>query len=180
MRVIAEEAGLSRTLITYYFKDKPDLYRAVGAQAVTDAVANGLTKARCESGLAGKMTAFIAHLEAADADMPGSLSFLLRSHVDGQREEWIHDEFACSIGDLRQFLAEAVADSVSDGALPHTTVCADQAEPLLAIVFTALFQARGRSALASQLCRLLTDGLWALDANTTDGDPWVTHYDKTA
>jgi TetR/AcrR family transcriptional repressor of uid operon len=165
---IADRAELTRPCISYHFATKRMLYRMVGVHVVSEVIAVSIAEARRQSGLIAKISGFIASLEQADIELPGSLAFLVTSLIDGQRDESLRDEFSWSIDDLRQFLDEVISDAVQDGELPAVAGRAELVEMLLALVCGVLLQADGRRTLATHICRLLTGDLWVVNVRPVE------------
>lgn len=79
-RSVADRAELTRPCISYHFATKQALYRAVGGQVLSEVIAASIAVAGRENGLVAKVSGFIAHLERADAELPGPSS---PSHPNG-------------------------------------------------------------------------------------------------
>ncbi|MGB8404632.1 MAG: helix-turn-helix domain-containing protein [Mycobacterium sp.] len=167
-KAIADRAELTRPCISYHFATKRMLYRMVGVHVVSEVIAVSIAEARRQSGLIAKISGFIASLEQADIELPGSLAFLVTSLIDGQRDESLRDEFSWSIDDLRQFLDDVISDAMQDGELPAVAGRAELVEMLLALICGVLLQADGRRMLATHICRLLTGDLWVVNVRPVE------------
>ena len=159
-QAIAVRADLTRPAINHYFSDKLALYREVTKETNDVVVAASIERARSETTLAGRVSAFIDAATQADIENRTASAFLITVALESQR----HHEEADSVRATRDFLSWAIDDAISRGELAVDTDAAALTETLLAVLLGIGFYAgfvakRELETVAQQLHQLLANSL---------------------
>lgn len=133
-QAIAMRADLTRPAINHYFASKRVLYAEVADRTNDLVLRAGMDRARNETTLNARITAYITVAMEVDAQNPCTAAFLATAVLDSQRHpELSHDEND-AVRMTREFLVWAVNDAVNSGELaPHVEVEA-LAEVLLLVL----------------------------------------------
>jgi AcrR family transcriptional regulator len=163
-QAIAIRADLTRPAINHYFSNKRALYREV-AKATNDVVvAASVQRARRETTLIGRVSAFIDAATQADIENRTAAAFLITAALESQRHPDLGQEEADSVRTTREFLSWAIDDAIERGELAADTDASALTETLIAVLlgvgFYAGFVARRElETVTVQLHQLLAGSL---------------------
>jgi TetR/AcrR family transcriptional regulator, repressor for uid operon len=163
-QAIAIRADLTRPAINHYFSDKLALYREVTKETNDVVVAASIQRARNDTTLVGRVSAFIDAATQADNENRTASAFLITVALESQRHPELSHEEADSIRATREFLAWAIDDAIERGELAPDTDAAALTELLIAVLlgygFYAGFVAPHQvDKVNTQLHQLLARGL---------------------
>jgi TetR/AcrR family transcriptional regulator, repressor for uid operon len=163
-QAIAIRADLTRPAINHYFSDKRALYREVTKETNDVVVAASVQRARRETTLTGRVSAFIDAATQADIENRTAAAFLITVALESQRHPDLRQEEADSVRATREFLSWAINDAIERGELAADTDASGLTEMLIAVLlgvgFYAGFVARHElERVATQLHQLLASGL---------------------
>lgn len=167
-QAIAIRADLTRPAINHYFASKQVLWREVVEQTNNEIIGAGRKRARGESGLLGRLSAyFAAAMQTESADRSGA-AFLVTSVLETQRHPELSDDGHDSLKHSREFVAWVVNDAVDRGELSTDTDVPSIVEMLVAVMWGMGFYASfvGESeelkAVVHNFELLVANKLWQL------------------
>lgn len=165
---IAVRADLTRPAINHYFPSKQVLYQEVVQQTNSLVVAEGMERAKRETTLLGRLSAFFTAAMQAESEDRSTAAFLVISVLESQRHpELTIDEFD-ALKNSRAFVTWAVNDAIERGELTTNTDVSKIVEMLVAVLWGMGFYAGyvGRQedlkTVVEQFELLLADKLWQL------------------
>ena len=148
-QAIAIRADLTRPAINHYFSDKRALYREVAEETNDVVVAASIKRARRETTLIGRVSAFIDAATQADIENRTAAAFLITVALESQRHPDLSHEEADSVRATREFLSWAIGDAIERGELASDTDASALTETLIAVLlgvgFYAGFVAQART-----------------------------------
>jgi TetR/AcrR family transcriptional regulator, repressor for uid operon len=161
-QAIAIRADLTRPAINHYFSNKRALYRELAKETNAVIVTDSVQRARRESTLIGRITAFIDATTQADIENRTAAAFLITVALESQRHPELRQEEANSVRDTREFLSWAIDDAIARGELAADTDAAALTETLIAVLLGIGFYAgfvakRELDTVIRQLQQLLVD-----------------------
>lgn len=165
-QAIALRADLTRPAINHYFASKQVLYRAVMEQTEALVVAAAIERARAETTMVARISAFIAATTQADSENRSAVAFLITSVLESQRHPELSRVENNSLRKAREFLTSAVNDAIQQGELSADTDIPALTAMLLAVLCGVGFYAgfvgsmQEIDAISGQLHRLLVGVLW--------------------
>jgi TetR/AcrR family transcriptional regulator, repressor for uid operon len=164
-QAIAVRADLTRPAINHYFSSKRELYREVMKETNEVVVSASVQRARRETTLVGRVSAFIDAATQADIENRTAAAFLITVALESQRHPELGPQEADSIRATREFLSWAINDALAVGELGADTDASALTEMLIAVLLGVGFYAGfvGRreefDVVTAQLQRLLASGL---------------------
>jgi TetR/AcrR family transcriptional regulator, repressor for uid operon len=164
-QAIAVRADLTRPAINHYFSSKRDLYREVVKETNAVVVAASVERARRETTLIGRVSAFIDAATLAEIENRTAAAFLITVALESQRNPELGPREADSMRATRGFLSWAINDAIEGGELAADTDASALTELLLAVLlgvgFYAGFVASREefATVTAQLQRLLARSL---------------------
>lgn len=165
---IAVRADLTRPAINHYFPSKQVLYQEVVQQTNSLVVAEGMERAKRETTLLGRLSAFFTAAMQAESEDRSTAAFLVISVLESQRHpELTIDEFD-ALKNSRAFVTWAVNDAIERGELTTNTDVSKIVEMLVAVLWGMGFYAGyvGRQedlkTVVEQFELLLANRLWQL------------------
>ncbi|GAT15122.1 TetR/AcrR family transcriptional regulator [Mycolicibacterium thermoresistibile] len=165
---IAVRADLTRPAINHYFPSKQVLYQEVVQQTNSLVVAEGMERAKRETTLLGRLSAFFTAAMQAESEDRSTAAFLVISVLESQRHpELTIDEFD-ALKNSRAFVTWAVNDAIERGELTTNTDVSKIVEMLVAVLWGMGFYAGyvGRQedlkTVVEQFELLLANKLWQL------------------
>jgi AcrR family transcriptional regulator len=169
-QAIAVRADLTRPAINHYFSSKRVLYREVVEQANEVVVSSGIARARSETTLLGRLSAFIDAAVQADCADRSVAAFLVTSVLESQRHPELVPAERDFLQNSRLFFKSLVEDAMASGELTTTAEVSSLVELLVAVWWGVGFYAGyvgGSDQLETineQLLQLLSNRLWTLNA----------------
>lgn len=167
---IALRADLTRPAINHYFASKRTLYREVVDRTNDVLVVGGIERARCETTLMGRLSAFIEFAMMANSDHPSASAFLVTNVLESQRHpELVHVE-SDAVHVSREFLTWAVNDAIKSGEVRADIDVWGLVETLLVVLCGVGFYVgylesyREMSKLIGMMRQLLAGALWQGEA----------------
>jgi AcrR family transcriptional regulator len=167
-QAIAIRADLTRPAINHYFSSKRVLYREVVDQTDAQVVKAGLERAKGETTLLGRISAFIAAATQADSEDRSAAAFLVTSVLESQRHPELRHEEHDSLKNTRAFLMWVITDAINNGELTTDTDVASVVEMLVAVFWGFGFYAgfvgshEELEVITNQLRLLMANKLWQL------------------
>jgi AcrR family transcriptional regulator len=163
-QAIAIRADLTRPAINHYFSNKRALYRELAKETNAVVVADSVQRARLETTLVGRLSAFVDAATQADIENRTAAAFLITVALESQRHPELSHEEADSVTATREFLSWAIDDAIAGGELVADTEAEALTETLLAVLlglgFYAGFVAKHEfETVNRQLQQLLTGSL---------------------
>ncbi|MEZ0365544.1 TetR/AcrR family transcriptional regulator [Mycobacterium sp. pUA109] len=165
-QAIALRADLTRPAINHYFPSKRVLYREVVEQTNELIIATGMERARRETTLIGRVSAFIETAVQADSEDRSAAAFLVTSVLESQRHPELRLVEHDSLLNSREFLTWAVTDAIEHGELATDSDVASLVEMLAAVLWGVGFYAgfvgshQQLEDITSNLRLLLANKLW--------------------
>jgi TetR/AcrR family transcriptional regulator, repressor for uid operon len=163
-QAIAIRADLTRPAINHYFSNKRALYRELVKETNAMVVTDSVQRARLETTLVGRLSAFVDAATQADIENRTGAAFLITVALESQRHPELSHEEADSVTATREFLSWAVDEAIAGGELVADTEAEALTETLLAVLlglgFYAGFVAKHTfETVNRQLQQLLTGSL---------------------
>src|SRR6185312_1779257 len=168
-QAIAEIADLTRPAINHYFSSKRVLYREVVDQTNELVVRAGIERARNESTMVGRLSAFISVAQQAEAKIPATAAFLVTSVMESRRHPELTRDRSDPVEISREFLTWAVNDAIARGELVADTDVSTLTETLLMVLCGVGFYAgylrphHEMDTVTRSLQQLLAGDLWRRD-----------------
>jgi AcrR family transcriptional regulator len=131
---IANRANLTRPAINHYFPSKRALFRAVADHTNELVVASGIERARGETSLAGRLSAFVTVAMHASIENPSTAAFLVADVVESRRHPELSTPDNDSLEISRSFLHWAVNDAIERGEVAADIDVPALAETLLVLL----------------------------------------------
>ncbi|MCG7581695.1 MULTISPECIES: TetR/AcrR family transcriptional regulator [Mycolicibacterium] len=167
-QAIAVRADLTRPAINHYFASKRVLWAEVVRQTDEAIVSAGIARAQEQTGLIGRLSAFLSAATQADVEDRAAAAFLVTSVLETQRHPELVSEEHDPLRNSRAFVTWAVNDAIARGELSDDTDVDHLVEMLVAVVWGMGFYAGfvgDRSELGAvvhKLELLLANKLWNL------------------
>ncbi|OBI72888.1 TetR/AcrR family transcriptional regulator [Mycobacterium asiaticum] len=165
-QAIAMRADLTRPAINHYFASKRVLYAEVADRTNDLVLRAGMARARNETTLIARITAYITVAMEVDSQNPCTAAFLATAVLDSQRHPELRNDENDAVRMTREFLVWAVNDAVKSGELaPHVEVEA-LAEVLLLMLCGVGFYAgfvgsyQQVQSILDTLRQLIAGSLW--------------------
>jgi len=168
-QAIAELADLTRPAINHYFSSKRVLYREVVDQTNELVVRAGIERARNESTMVGRLSAFISVAQQAEAKIPATAAFLVTAVMESQRHPELTRDRSDPVEISREFLTWAVNDAIARGELVADADVSTLTETLLMVLCGVGFYAgylrthHEMDTVTGSLQQLLAGDLWRRD-----------------
>lgn len=167
-QAIAVRADLTRPAINHYFASKRVLYGEVVEKTNELVVAAGLTKAKGQTSLLKRLSAFFSAAMQADTRDRSAAAFLVTSVLESQRHPELSRDEHNSLKASRAFVTWAVNDSIERGELKTDADVPTLVEMLVAVMWGMGFYAGyvgghdGLNTIVDKLELLLANKLWTL------------------
>lgn len=164
-QAIAIRADLTRPAINHYFANKRVLYWQVLEETTDSLVADSTKRARRETSLAGRVSAFIEGTIAAEMENRTASAFLITATLEAQRHPELSRPHADPVSTTREFLLWAIRDGIERGELKPDTDAGALAAMLLSVLLGIGFYAgyvgtrHEFDNLADQVKQLLANSL---------------------
>ncbi|MDG5486199.1 TetR/AcrR family transcriptional regulator [Mycolicibacterium gadium] len=168
-QAIAIRAGLTRPAINHYFASKRVLWAQVVEQTDAQVVSAGQARAKSETNLLNRLSAFFTAAIQADSEDRSAAAFLVTSVLESQRHPELSGDEHDSLRNSREFIAWAVDDAIKTGELTTDTDVSDLVEMLVAMMWGIGFYAGfvgGHDELSGVVEKfelLLAGKLWQLN-----------------
>ncbi|SRX79312.1 putative transcriptional regulatory protein (possibly TetR-family) [Mycobacterium tuberculosis H37Rv] [Mycolicibacterium parafortuitum] len=165
-QAIAIRADLTRPAINHYFASKRVLWSEVVEQVNATVLTEGVARAREQSTLVDRLTAFLSVATQADSEDRSAAAFLVTSVLESQRHPELGNDEHDSMKNSRAFVSWAVNDAIARGELSSDTDVDHLVEMLVAVVWGMGFYAgfvgdrSDLSAVVHKLELLLANKLW--------------------
>ena len=140
-QAIAIRADLTRPAINHYFASKRVLWSTIVEQTNTLVVNEAAARARRETTLLRRLSAFLAVAIQADSEDRSAAAFLVTSALESRRHPELGDDEHDSLRACREFFAWAVKDAITRGELSTDTDVNHLVEMLLAVMWGMAFYA---------------------------------------
>jgi AcrR family transcriptional regulator len=167
-QAIAIRAGLTRPAINHYFASKRVLWAQVVEQTDALVVSAGQARARSETNLLNRLSAFFTAAIQAESEDRSAAAFLVTSVLESQRHPELSGDEHDSLRNSREFIAWAVNDAINTGELTTDTDVNDLVEMLVAMMWGIGFYAgfvgnhEELSGVVQKFQLLLANKLWQL------------------
>lgn len=165
-QAIAVRSDLTRPAINHYFSNKRVLYREVVEHTNSVVVQAGMERARSETTLLRRLSAFFSIAVQADTKDRSVAAFLVTSVLEAQRHPELSQDEHDSLIASRTFVRWAVDQAVEAGELTTDTDVDTLVEMLVAVMWGMGFYAGyvgthdQLEAVIAQLELLLANKLW--------------------
>ena len=140
-QAIAIRADLTRPAINHYFANKRVLYWQVLDETNNAMVAASTQRARSETTLIGRVSAFIESASETELENHASSAFLIAATLESQRHPELSRPGSDSVSTTRAFLLWAIDDGIQSGELDADTNAVALTEMLLAVLLGVGFYA---------------------------------------
>lgn len=140
-QAIALRADLTRPAINHYFSNKRELYSEVTKETNEMVVAASIERARGETTLVARVSAFIDAATQAEIKNRTAAAFLITVALESQRHPELGDGEAASVRSTREFLSWAVDEAIKSGELAADTDGAALTSTLIAVLLGVGFYA---------------------------------------
>ena len=167
-QAIAIRAGLTRPAINHYFASKRVLWSQVVEQTDALVVSAGRKRAKGETNLLSRLSAFFTAAIQTEAEDRSAAAFLVTSVLESQRHPELSGEEHDSLRTSREFIAWAVNDAIENGELTTDTNVSELVEMLVAMMWGMGFYAgfvgnhEELSAVVEKFELLMANKLWKL------------------
>nr|WP_208410112.1 TetR/AcrR family transcriptional regulator [Mycolicibacterium fluoranthenivorans] len=167
-QAIAIRSDLTRPAINHYFESKRVLYREVIEQTNAMVVGAGFERAKAQSTLLARLSAFFSAVMQTDTKDRSVAAFLVTSVLEAQRHPELAHETHDSLASSREFLSWAVREAMDSGELTTDTDVEMLVELLVAVMWGMGFYAGyvGSHADLERVIEkfelLLANKLWSL------------------
>lgn len=167
-QAIAIRSDLTRPAINHYFESKRVLYREVIEQTNALVVGAGFERAKAQSTLLARLSAFFSAVMQTDTKDRSVAAFLVTSVLEAQRHPELAHEAHDSLASSREFLSWAVREAMDSGELTTDTDVEMLVELLVAVMWGMGFYAGyvGSHADLERVIEkfelLLANKLWSL------------------
>jgi AcrR family transcriptional regulator len=167
-QAIAVRSDLTRPAINHYFPSKRVLYQEVVEHTNAVVIRAGVDKARSETTLLKRLSAFFSIAMQADSKDRSVAAFLVTSVLEAQRHPELSQDKHDSLANSRAFVEWAVSDAIERGELTTDADVATLVEMLVAVMWGMGFYAGyvgthdELEAVVSQLELLMANKLWTL------------------
>jgi len=167
-QAIAVRADLTRPAINHYFDNKRLLYREVLEQTRNSVVRAGVARAKGETTLLGRLSAFFAAAMDIGSENRSAAAFLVTSVLESQRHPDLSTDTHDPLETSRRYLTWAVNDAVEHGELRADSDVPAIVEMLLAVMWGMGFYAgyvgtrEDLGPIIEKLELLLANKLWRL------------------
>ncbi len=118
-QAIAIRSDLTRPAINHYFESKRVLYREVIEQTNAMVVGAGFERAKAQSTLLARLSAFFSAVMQTDTKDRSVAAFLVTSVLEAQRHPELAHETHDSLASSREFLSWAVREAMDSGGANH-------------------------------------------------------------
>ncbi|WP_201742768.1 TetR family transcriptional regulator [Mycolicibacterium parafortuitum] len=165
-QAIAIRADLTRPAINHYFASKRVLWSEVVEQVNATVLTEGVARAREQTTLVDRLTAFLSVATQADSEDRSAAAFLVTSVLESQRHPELGNDEHDAMKNSRAFVSWAVNDAIARGELSGDTDVDHLVEMLVAVVWGMGFYAgfvgdrSDLSAVVHKLELLLANKLW--------------------
>jgi len=140
-QAIAIRADLTRPAINHYFASKRVLWREVVEQTNALVVSAGMVRAKGETTLLARLSAFFAVAMQSDSEDRSAAAFLVTSVLESQRHPDLSNDDHDSLKASRDFMSWAVNDAIKRGELTTDTDINHLVEMLVAVMWGMGFYA---------------------------------------
>lgn len=140
-QAIAMRADLTRPAINHYFANKRVLYWQVLEETTNAMVAASTQRARRETTLVRRVSAFIEGAIDAQVEHRAASAFLITATLETQRHPELSRPHADPVSVTQEFLAWAINDAIARGELVADTDAAALTAMLLAVLLGVGFYA---------------------------------------
>lgn len=140
-QAIAIRADLTRPAINHYFSNKRALYWEVVQETNNVVVAASIQRARRETTLLDRLSAFIEAAIAADAANRPAAAFLITAMLESQRKSDLSRPESDPVRGTREFVSWAINDAIERGELAGDTDAMALTETLVAVLLGIGFYA---------------------------------------
>jgi AcrR family transcriptional regulator len=140
-QAIAVRADLTRPAINHYFASKRVLWREVVEQTDAMVVHAGRARAKDETSLPNRLSAFLTAAMQADSEDRSAAAFLVTSVLESQRHPELAGDDHDSLKNSREFITWAVNDAIQRGELTTDTDVSYLVEMLVAVMWGMGFYA---------------------------------------
>lgn len=140
-QAIAIRADLTRPAINHYFANKRVLYWQVLDETNNAMVAASTQRARSETTLIGRVSAFLESATEAELEHHAASAFLIAATLESQRHPELSRPGSDSVSTTRAFLLWAINDGIQSGELNADTNAQALTEMLLAVLLGVGFYA---------------------------------------
>lgn len=167
-QAIAIRSDLTRPAINHYFESKRVLYREVIEQTNAMVVGVGFERAKAQSTLLARLSAFFSVVMQTDTKDRSVAAFLVTSVLEAQRHPELAHETHDSLASSREFISWAVREAMGSGELTTDTDVETLVELLVAVMWGMGFYAGyvGSHADLERVIEkfelLLANKLWSL------------------
>jgi AcrR family transcriptional regulator len=167
-QAIAIRAGLTRPAINHYFASKRVLWSQVVEQTDALVVSAGRKRAKGETNLLSRLSAFFTAAIQTEAQDRSAAAFLVTSVLETQRHPELSGDEHDSMRTSREFIAWAVDDAIENGELTTDTNVSELVEMLVAMMWGMGFYAgfvgnhEELSAVVEKFELLMANKLWKL------------------
>jgi AcrR family transcriptional regulator len=167
-QAIAVRADLTRPAINHYFPSKKVLYRSVVEDTNDLVITGAMERARQETTLIGRLSAFIGIAVQADSPDRSVAAFMVTAMLESQRHPELRLIDHGSLLSSRDFLTWAVSDAIERGEISTDAQVSPLVELLIAMVWGMGFYAgfvgsqQELAVLIKNLRHLLGNELWRI------------------
>lgn len=140
-QAIAIRADLTRPAINHYFANKRVLYWQVLEETNNAMVVASAQRARNETTLTARVSAFIQGAAEAELENHAASAFLIAATLESQRHPELGRPGSDSVNTTRAFLLWAINDGIHSGELSPDTNASALTEMLLAVLLGVGFYA---------------------------------------
>lgn len=140
-QAIAIRADLTRPAINHYFANKRELYLEVLEETNDVMVAASTRRARGETTVIGRVSAFAEAAAGAELEHQATAAFLIAATLESQRHPELSRPGNDSVSSTRAFLRWAIDDGIQSGELSPDTNAETLTEILLAVLLGVGFYA---------------------------------------